>query len=254
VCSGNLSYIGYGTQKVVEELRELFPATEILRMDADSVMPSRSHESLLTQFREKRVPILVGTQMVTKGLNFEEVTLIGVISADQSLYNGDFRSAERTFSLITQVVGRSGRGEKPGRAIIQTFSPENQTISLAASQDYESFYASELSLRELTGSPPYNDLCSLTVTGANESAVLRCCQKIREMLGESGLSKGAKILGPAPLSVVRVKNRYRYRVTLVRKASREVYALLSSLLGYFGTAKEYRDVSVHAEVNPSDGS
>jgi primosomal protein N' (replication factor Y) len=253
-CGGGLSYIGYGTQKVVEELSELFPATEILRMDADTIMPSRSHESLLTEFREKKTPILVGTQMVTKGLNFENVTLIGVISADQSLYNGDFRSSERTFSLITQVVGRSGRGSKPGRAVIQTFSPENQTIMLAASQDYESFFDSELSLRELSGSPPFTDLCSLTVTGSNESSVLRCCHKIRDLLSSSELSHGARVLGPAPLSVVRVKNKYRYRVILARRASREVYILLSGLLGYFGTSSEYRDVSVHAEINPSENS
>ena len=141
-CGGQLSFIGAGTQLVVEELEELFPGTEILRMDTDSVAPVGSHELLFERFRNENIPIMVGTQMVTKGLNFENVTLVGVISADQSLYAGDYRAGERTFSLITQVVGRSGRGAKPGRAVIQTFTPQNETILQVAQQDFDAFYTS----------------------------------------------------------------------------------------------------------------
>ena len=141
-CGGILHRVGTGTQKVEEELGELFPGVGVLRMDTDTVAPAGGHDVLLERFREERIPIMVGTQMVTKGLNFENVTLVGVISADQSLYAADYRAAERTFSLITQVVGRSGRFEKPGRAVIQTFTPSNEVICQAAAQDYESFYGS----------------------------------------------------------------------------------------------------------------
>lgn len=126
---------------------------------------------------------MVGTQMVTKGLNFENVTLVGVIAADQSLYAGDYRAGERTFSLVTQVVGRSGRGERPGRAVIQTFTPENETIRQAAAQDYDSFYASEIQLRRLQNTPPFSDLYAVTASGQDESTVLRCCVAMRDMLG-----------------------------------------------------------------------
>ena len=138
-CGGALNFVGAGTQLVEEELHELFPGTPVMRMDTDTVAPAGSHEKLFEQIRQENIPIMVGTQMVTKGLNFENVTLVGVLSADQSLYAGDYRAGERTFSLITQVVGRSGRGEKPGRAVIQTYTPENETILQAANQDYEAF-------------------------------------------------------------------------------------------------------------------
>ena len=146
-CGGLLRFVGAGTQKIEEELNRLFPQVGIVRMDADTVSGAGSHDALLARFRDEKVPILLGTQMVTKGLDFPNVTLVGVLMADQSLYAGDYRASERTFSLITQVVGRSGRGEAPGRAVIQTFTPQNQVILQAAQQDYDSFYASELEIR-----------------------------------------------------------------------------------------------------------
>ncbi|MGI6029425.1 MAG: replication restart helicase PriA [Candidatus Heteroscillospira sp.] len=250
-CGGALSYIGAGTQKVVEELEELFPNTEILRMDADSVAPAGSHEALLNRFRQEKIPIMVGTQMVTKGLNFENVTLVGVISADQSLYAGDYRSGERTFSLITQVVGRSGRGDKPGRAVIQTLTPENQTILQAARQDYDSFYQSEIYLREMLLVPPFAELYAVTASGADEAAVVRCCAFVRDRLREA-LGKDARVLGPAPLPVVRVNNRYRYRVTVSGGSGAAIRGAVSGLLNYCNTAKEFRGVSLYADLNPGD--
>ena len=154
-CGGTLSFLGSGTQLIEEELHELFPEVPVLRMDIDTVKAAGTHEALLEKFYAGKIPIMIGTQMVTKGLNFENVTLIGVLSADQSLYCGDYRSGERTFSLITQVVGRSGRGSKVGRAIIQTYTPDNEIIKLAAMQDYESFYESEIQLRRLQMTPPF---------------------------------------------------------------------------------------------------
>jgi len=196
---------------------------------------------------------MVGTQMVTKGLNFENVTLVGVISADQSLYAGDYRAGERTFSLITQVVGRSGRGARPGRAVIQTFTPGNETILQAAAQDYESFYASEIQLRRLQNTPPFADLYAVTASGQDEAAVLRCCAAARDMLAD-GLSARADavILGPAPLPVVKVNNRYRYRVNVSCRADAAVRSLISAVVIRCGTQKEFRGVSVYADNNPAD--
>ena len=160
-CGGRLKYVGAGTQLVVEELQSFSRGGRSCAWTRILVAPVGSHEELFERFRKENIPFLVGTQMVTKGLNFENVTLVGVLSADQSLYAGDYRAGERTFSLITQVVGRSGRGSKPGRAVIQTFTPENETIQLAAKQDYDAFYASELELRKLQNAPPFSDLWPL---------------------------------------------------------------------------------------------
>lgn len=252
-CGGRLNYVGSGTQKVEEELRELFPDTEILRMDTDTVTKAGSHGALLERFRRERIPIMVGTQMVTKGLNFENVTLVGVISADQSLYAGDYRAGERTFSLITQVVGRSGRGERPGRAVIQTFTPDNEIIRQAAAQDYDSFYASEIELRRLQNTPPFADLLAVTASGQDESAVIRCCAAVRDMLLDGTSEKaGTAVLGPAPLPVVKVNNRYRYRVNIACRADAEMRRLVAAIVIKCSTEKEFRGVSVYADNNPSD--
>ena len=252
-CGGILNQFGTGTQKLEEHLREALPDVEILRMDADSVSPAGSHEKILSQFREKKVPILIGTQMVTKGLDFENVTLVGVISADQLLYCGDYRAGERCFSLITQVVGRSGRGTKPGRAIIQTFTPRNPVIVLASRQDYEGFYAEEIELRRLQNCPPFSDIVTVTVSAQDESVVLRCCAYIRDrMKSELRDRRDAAVLGPAPLPVVRVSNRYRYRVTLHCRFDKEIRTLVSGLLIQCNTAKEYKGVSVFADYNPME--
>ena len=252
-CGGILNHFGTGTQKLEEQLREALPETEILRMDADAVSPAGSHEKILSQFREKKVPILLGTQMVTKGLDFENVTLVGVISADQSLYCGDYRASERTFSLITQVVGRSGRGEKPGRAVIQTFTPGNPVIRMASRQDYDGFYRSEIQLRQLQNCPPFSDIVTITASAMEESAVVRCCAYIRDVLRrELSHRKDVSILGPAPLPVVRVNNRYRYRVTLHCTFDKEIRTLISGVLIQCNSEKEFKGISVFADYNPME--
>lgn len=189
--------------------------------------------------------------MITKGLNFERVTLVGVLSADQSLYVGDYRANERTFSLVTQVIGRSGRGEMPGRAVIQTFTPENQTILQAAAQDYKAFYSTELQLRRLHGTPPFCEILTVTVTGAGESAVLRCCAYIRDYLQREAHGQ-TQVLGPAPLPVVRVNNRFRYRVTLYCDGSRAVRQTVANIVMYCSSDSKFRDVSVFADDSPFD--
>ena len=252
-CGGTLKYVGTGTQKLEEELHELFPYTPVLRMDTDTVAPAGGHDVLLERFQAERIPIMVGTQMVTKGLNFENVTLVGVISADQSLYAGDYRATERTFSLITQVVGRSGRFEKPGRAVIQTFTPENETIRQAARQDYESFYRAEIVLRRLQALPPFTELLCITMSGREESLVLGCAAKARdELLDATRSENGVRVLGPAPLSVLRVNNNYRYRVTLCAPPGRGLRRFVADIVARYSSDKQFRGVSVYADTNPSD--
>lgn len=250
-CGGALSYIGAGTQKIEEELREYFPDTPVIRMDTDTVSGAGSHEAILGRFRDEKIPIMIGTQMVTKGLDFPGVTLIGVISADQSLYSGDYRSSERTFSIITQVIGRSGRGRSPGRAVIQTFTPQNEVILQAAKQDYSSFYQSELEMRRLQFCPPFSDMFTITAIGVDETQVLRCLNSTRRVLTQRLHSFPARILGPAPLSVARINNRFRYRIIVSCKDSKQLRDELSALICYCNTNKEFNGVSVYGDINPN---
>ncbi len=250
-CGGELSFSGAGTQAIVDELGELFPGVEVLRMDTDSVAPAGSHEELFKKFRDRKIPIMVGTQMVTKGLNFEDVTLVGVILADQSLYAGDYRAGERTFSLLTQVIGRSGRGKKEGRAVIQTYTPRNETILNSAAQNYEAFYQSEIELRKLQNAPPFMQFYSVTVTGADEELTVRCGKYIRSFFDT--VLKGRNdviVLGPAPLPVVRVNNRFRYRVNISCKNEKEMRALISRIVMECSCDKRFRGISVYADANP----
>ena len=251
VCGGELRFLGDGTERIEADLHALFPGVETLRMDADAIAMAGTHEALLQRFARERIPIMIGTQMITKGLNFENVTLVGVLNADQSLYVGDYRANERTFSLITQVIGRSGRGDAPGRAVIQTFTPANETIRQAARQDYDAFYRSEIRLRKLNGTPPFSEVLAVTVSGAQENAVVRCCAYIRDYFRQT-IGERAEVLGPAPLPVVRMNNRYRYRVTLYCNQSKAVRRAAANIVMYCNTEKSFRDVTVFADDNPLD--
>ncbi len=256
-CGGILNFVGTGTQKLQEELRDLFPGAETLRMDADSVSATHSHEKILGDFRRRRVPILLGTQMVAKGLDFENVTLVGAVSADQSLYSGDVYAGERTFSLLTQVVGRAGRGGKEGRAVIQTFTPENEVIQCAARQDYDSFYEQEIAIRRARDLPPYSDLFVLCASGLEETAVLRACLRLRDALGGAlrqppYSDQPWQLLGPAPAAVAKVNNRYRYRLILNTRNTKDIRQLTAHLLRQAQADKANRGVTVFADVNPQD--
>ena len=235
-----------------EELQELFPWAGGLRMDTDTISAAHPHEELLERFRKERVPVLVGTQMVAKGLDFENVTLVGVIAPDLSLYVDDFRAGERTFSLLTQVVGRAGRGDKLGRAVIQTFTPDNDVIRCAARQDYDGFYAQEIELRRLRNDPPFAQRVVVTASGLEEGAVLRCCTRLRRAL-ERDLPKVPgpwQLLGPAPAAVAKVNNRYRYRLTLTGQPDRAFRVMLAYLIKAAQKDKENKGVSVYADVDP----
>lgn len=250
-CAGRLKFVGPGTQSVEQELSEIFPGVDIIRMDADTVSHVNSHEVLLRRFREEKAPILLGTQMVAKGLDFENVTLVGVLSADLSLYAGDYRAHERTFSLITQVIGRSGRGEKAGRAVIQTFSPANEVILLASAQDYDAFYEGEIALRRAVEAPPVTDLLTVTVTGAEEAAVLAGCVKLRNTLaGYTAGLKDLRILGPAPAVISRLNNRYRYKISLLGKNNKALRTIIAHSIKEFLRDPKLRGLSAYADVNP----
>ena len=256
-CGGPLKPIGTGTQKAQQELNQLFPDMEIARMDADTVSAVNTHEKILDRFKEEKIPVLLGTQMVAKGLNLPDVTLVGVLDADLSLYTDSFRAAETTFNMLTQVVGRAGRGDAPGRAIIQTLAPDHEVIRLAAKQDYDGFYNLEIGLRRLQWVPPFGDLITVTFMGQEETAVLRGAAKFRDSLIEClrQPAYGAEhctVLGPAPCPVPKINYNFRYRLTLRCSQSKALRLLLAHLLREFAKDKLNRGVSAFADVNGFD--
>lgn len=249
-CGGHIKAIGTGTQRVEEQLKQIFPNIEILRMDADTVSASNPHEAILKRFEEEKIPILIGTQMVTKGLNFENVTLVGVIDADMSLYVDHFRAAETTFSMLTQVIGRSGRGLHEGKAIVQTYTPDHAVLKLAAKQDYDGFYALESPLRRMQAAPPYGNLFTLTFSSLFEDDACAAAYDFRRMLEPICGAYGMKVLGPAPAAVLKVNHTYRYRVTVSCKNSKQIRSIIAACLKEFGKNKKYKGVTVYADVDP----
>lgn len=256
-CGGLRKYVGMGTQKVEEELQKRFPGVAILRMDHDTVSARNTHEKLLCRFSEEKIPLLLGTQMVAKGLDFPNVTLVGVLQADLSLYVASYRAAERTFSLLTQVVGRSGRGEKPGRALIQSFTPKNDIIMDACRQDYEAFYSIEIRMRRIHRQPPFADQLTLTVSGTEEGQVRFAADKLRRALQQT-LSRGDfkkenyEVVGPAPAPIIKLNNRFRYRVFIVGKNDRALRQVLRYYLLEFNRDKKNRGMILSVDVNASD--
>ena len=254
VCGGHLRQIGCGTQRVEEQLQNLLPGVGVLRMDADTVSAVNTHEKLFRRFREERIPILLGTQMVAKGLDFENVTLSAVLDADLSLYASDYRAAETTFSLIAQVAGRAGRGKLGGRAILQTMTPQNQTIRFAAEQNYDAFFEAELPLRQLRGCPPYRDLLTVTFHGREEERVWQAALAFRARLdgllhSEFYRGETAAVLGPAPASVARINYHYRCRLTLSCVNTRRLRELLAFLVREFAKDRSFRGVGAFVDVN-----
>ncbi len=251
--SEHIQLSGLGTQRVEDELKQLFPDARVLRMDADTTYSRYAYEQNFESFRRGEYDIMVGTQMIAKGLNFPEVTLVGVISADQSLYAGDFRCSERTFSLITQVVGRSGRGEKPGRALIQTYSPENPVIQFAARQDYEAFYADEIQSRKALLYPPFCDICTVGFAGETDSGTLRAAESFLALLKETAkaaaFSSPLKVLGPAPAGVFKVNNRYRYRLVMKCRAQKEFRRLMRFALKEADALPGFQKIGIFADIN-----
>ncbi|MBQ4600073.1 MAG: primosomal protein N' [Oscillospiraceae bacterium] len=255
-CGGPVKKVGVGTQKAQQELLELQPELTVARMDADTVSAVNTHEKILERFQNENMDVLLGTQMVAKGLNLPQVTLVGVLDADLSLYADSYRAAETTFNMLTQVVGRAGRGDTAGKAIIQTMVPNHKVITLAAEQDYEGFYEMEAALRQLQRCPPFGDIAAVTFTGEDETALLRGAVKFRDSLMQwlrtGTAEKEWSVLGPAPCSVPKINYRYRYRLILRCTMDRQLRQLLAQLLRQFLTDRENRGISAFIDVNGFD--
>jgi len=256
-CGGPMKRVGTGTQKVQQELQEQFSDIAVERMDADTVSAANTHEMILERFQRERIPVLIGTQMVAKGLNLPDVTLVGVLDGDLSLYADGYRAAETTFNMLTQVVGRAGRGDAAGRAVIQSFVPEHAVITLAAQQDYDGFYNLEIGLRKQLNCPPFGDLAVITLTGQDEARVLHGAAKLKSSLQSllrqpEYMAAKCTVLGPAPCSVPKINYNYRYRLTLRGKIDKAVRLLLAHLLRQFSQDGENRGVTAFVDINGFD--
>ncbi|MBR5265528.1 MAG: primosomal protein N', partial [Clostridia bacterium] len=231
--SRNIKEIGMGTQRAEEVIKERFPDAKVIRMDADTTTQRVTHEKILEDF-DKNGDVLVGTQMVTKGLDFDNVTLVGVLDSDISLYSGDFRASARTFSLLSQVVGRAGRRNKKGRAVIQTYSPEHPVIKAAAKQDYEAFYNYEIGVRNMLELPPYCDIFLFTVTGDDEvktmKAALRVSATLEKAFKEAYKDVYSEVLGPVAPGIYKINDKYRYNISFRGKDNKRTRDLISSIL------------------------
>ncbi|MBR4941159.1 MAG: primosomal protein N' [Clostridia bacterium] len=246
--SADLTREGGGTQKAEAELSELFPGLGIIRMDADTTTGKESHEKLLTRFRDENVPMLLGTQMIAKGLDFPNVTLVGVIDADQLLNMPDFRASERAFSMITQAVGRAGRGASRGRAVIQTFDPDNAVLRAAASQDYNAFFKSEAAFRKAFRYPPFCELLVVELSGADNSRLYAAAAHISEEL--AGLLGNDAVFPPAPAPIFKVNNKLRYRVIVKTEDTKPVRERVSSVIRGFMSKRIYNGIGISAVFNP----
>jgi primosomal protein N' (replication factor Y) len=250
----HIKMTGYGTQHVEKQLAELLPDCKILRMDMDTVTNYVSYQTMLSDFAEHKYDILLGTQMVAKGLNFPNVTLVGVISIDQQLYNDDFRSSEKAFDLLTQVVGRSGRGDFLGKAVIQTMLPDNDIITLASNQDYEGFFETENVIRKAMLYPPYCDICSLTFISENSFRCSASANRFLELLKLAVTSEyndvKVNVLGPLQPKVAKINNKYRNVITIKCRNNKRFRAMISSLLVSFMKDKINSGVTVTADINP----
>lgn len=247
-------FSGSGTQKIEDEIKELLPEARVVRMDTDSTLSRYAHEDKLSAFAKGEYDILLGTQMVAKGLDFEKVTLVGVLLADQELNGDDFMSSERAFDLLTQVVGRAGRGDTKGRAIIQTINPDNSVIHMAQRQDYEAFYENEIYIRKFMVYPPFCDICAINFSSEKEYEALassRCFLfGIREATKEVYKNLKVIVLGPMPPRISKMNNKYRYRIIIKCRNTKDFRLMMKDLLVRFSKNKDFKNVSVSVDMNP----
>ena len=253
--SDRLQFAGLGTQKVEQELGELFPGVPVLRMDTDTTMSRFAYEKKFSAFGRGEYRIMIGTQMVAKGLDFPGVGLVGVLSADQSLYTDDFRAFETTFSLLTQVIGRAGRRDGGGKAVVQTYTPDNYVIALAAKQDYEHFYELEIAARRMMKYPPYTDLLLFGFAGAQEQAVraaaLAFLQELRAAVTGPYADVPVIVLDPTPASVARTAGKYRYKILVKTVNNARCRRMAAELLVKTGREAPYKGITIFADMNPA---
>lgn len=250
----DLKYIGFGTQKAEEELKKSLPDVKILRMDSDTTMTKLAYEKKLTAFANGSYDVMLGTQMIAKGLDFPNVTLVGVLSADQALYSADFRSYERAFSLLTQVIGRAGRANDSGCAVIQTFTPENPIIKLAADQDYDSFYKDEIVLRRAMLYPPFAKLCVIGFVGEKEAKVADAAvfffEVLKKLIKGNYSNLAVRILGPSPARIFKINNKFRYKIIVKFKDEKIFDKLVNDALFKLYESKKIFGISTFVDVNP----
>ena len=254
-CGGKIVYSGFGTQKVEEELAELLPGARILRMDQDSTMQKNAHEKMLARFAKQEYDILLGTQMVAKGLDFGNVTLVGVLGIDSLLFGQGFRSYENVFSLITQVVGRGGRAELPGRALIQTAVPDHPVLQLAAAQDYPAFYQQEIMFRKFSLYPPFCSFCVVGFSGAQEMEVFQAARRFAAILGQQFAAhpgQPLRVLGPTPMNIAMISGKYRYKLTLKCRNDAGFRTLMHAALDAYAAEKLPAKAGIALDFN-SDG-
>lgn len=251
-CGSNyVKYFGIGTEKVEEEIKVKFPEARIIRMDFDTTRKKNSHEQIYNDFKDGKADILVGTQMIAKGLDFKNVTLVGVIAADISLNLPDFRSGEKTFQLITQVGGRAGRGKKKGKVIVQTYNPDNSSIKYSLINDYKSFYEEEISMRENMGYPPFSKILSINLSSKNEQLLIKNIQLLAIKLNNN-LKENDKIgiLGPSPCVLSKIKEYFRWQI-LIKGEIDNILALKIKNIVYDCLQEVYNDIRTSLDINPS---
>ncbi len=244
--SKNIRYFGSGTQKIEVEIKKYFPEASVIRMDVDTTRVKGGHEKILTKFKDEKIDILLGTQMIAKGHDFSNVTLVGILAADSSLNIGDYRANERTFQLLTQMAGRAGRGAKKGTAIIQTYMPDEFSINAAKEQDYERFYATEINMREKLNYPPFCDIIVLIISGTDEEKVRCEANKLYEVL-----HKQFNVYTPVPAPISKINNEYRWRVLLKEEIDYDKLKVFHELISVFYNQKD-NEVKVSIDVNPNN--
>lgn len=248
--SKNIKYFGMGTQKLEEEIHKLFPKASTIRMDMDTVNQKNSHEKILNQFKNENIDILIGTQMVVKGHHFPNVTLVGVVAADSSLYIEDFRSNERTFQLLTQVAGRAGREKIPGKVIIQTYNPENFAIECSQKQDYLLFYETEIALRKQLKYPPFCDIISIGLTDGNEETIKKVANRIYQFLKNVIEKQNLPLFlySPLPCPIDKIKKRYRWRIIIKGKLKNNVIDIINAAI----QSNNSKTTRIIVDTNPNN--
>lgn len=254
--SNSVRYSGSGTQRIEEEIIAQIPNARVLRMDADTTSTKFAHEKLFDKFAKGEYNILIGTQMVAKGLDFDNVNLVGVVNADSSLYDENYNAGEKAFDLITQVIGRAGRRDTKGKAIIQTINPDNEIIEFASNQDYVAFYENEIMMRKLMIYPPYCDIISVSFSGEDENKVALCSKAFFDLLVQYNQNEYSElkfvVLGPTQAKISKINNSFRYRIALKCKNSSKIRKMITNIIKDINKMSVYSDVSIGASINPSD--
>ena len=252
--SNSIRYFGSGTQKLEEELYKIFPEASVIRMDNDTTTEKMSHERLLKRFEKEKGSILIGTQMIAKGLDFKDVSVVGVVTADSTLFVGGYLGNEKTFSLITQVCGRAGRGEKRGYAVVQTYQREHYAIEASKTQDYDKFYENEIIFRRNIKYPPFCEIINIVFSGENENGIIEFAESIKPLMTEAVKIYNERenyiaMYGPMPCSIPKIKDKYRFHITIKCKNADSVRNSLFYALCKL-KEKNKKGISISVDVNP----